>query len=43
MISYLARRVATALLTIFVVITLAFFMVRVMPGNAASYLENQLI
>jgi len=43
MISYLARRLLVALLTIFVVVTISFFMVRLMPGNAESYLENQLI
>ncbi|GAA2759443.1 ABC transporter permease subunit [Actinopolymorpha rutila] len=42
MISYLARRVATALLTVFVVVSLSFFMIRLMPGNVMDYLVNQL-
>ena len=42
MISYLARRVATALLTVFVVISLSFFIIRLMPGDVMDYLVNQL-
>lgn len=40
---YLAQRLLVALLTIYVVVTISFFMIRLMPGNAASYLENQLM
>lgn len=43
MISYLLRRLGIALLTIYVVVTISFFMIRLMPGNAASYLQNQLL
>lgn len=43
MLAYLCRRVAVALLTVFAVITLSFYMIRLMPGNAASYLESQLV
>jgi peptide/nickel transport system permease protein len=42
MASFLAKRVAMALVTIYAVVTLTFFMVRLMPGNAMSYLEAQL-
>jgi peptide/nickel transport system permease protein len=42
MASFLAKRLALALVTIYAVITLTFFMVRLMPGNAMSYLEAQL-
>jgi peptide/nickel transport system permease protein len=42
MVSFLAKRLALAVVTIYVVITLTFFMVRLMPGNAMSYLESQL-
>lgn len=42
MASFLAKRLALALVTIYAVITLTFFMIRLMPGNAMSYLESQL-
>jgi peptide/nickel transport system permease protein len=42
MASFLAKRLALALVTVYAVITLTFFMVRLMPGNAMSYLESQL-
>lgn len=42
MASFLAKRLALALVTIYAVVTLTFFMVRLMPGNAMSYLEAQL-
>jgi peptide/nickel transport system permease protein len=42
MASFLAKRLALALVTIYVVITLTFFMIRLMPGNAMSYLQSQL-
>jgi peptide/nickel transport system permease protein len=42
MLSFLAKRLAMALATIYAVVTLTFFMVRLMPGNAMSYLEAQL-
>lgn len=40
--AYILKRLAMAVATIYVVITLTFFMIRVMPGSAASYLESQL-
>jgi peptide/nickel transport system permease protein len=40
--SYLARRLAMAVFTIYVVISLSFFIVRLMPGNAIEYLEAQM-
>lgn len=43
MISYLIRRVLAAVFTIFVVVSLSFFMVRLMPGNAMDVLRNQLM
>jgi peptide/nickel transport system permease protein len=42
MASFLAKRLVLALVTVYVVITLTFFMIRLMPGNAVSYLEAQL-
>jgi peptide/nickel transport system permease protein len=42
MVSYVAKRLATAVFIIFVVVSLSFFMIRLMPGNAMEYLENQL-
>lgn len=42
MISYVAKRVATAVFIIFVVVSLSFFMIRLMPGNVMEFLENQL-
>lgn len=42
MITYVAKRVATALFIIYVVISLSFFMIRLMPGNVMEFLENQL-
>lgn len=42
MASLVAKRLALALVTIYVVITLTFFMIRLMPGSAMSYLEAQL-
>jgi peptide/nickel transport system permease protein len=42
MASFLAKRLALAVVTIYVVITLTFFMIRLMPGNAMSYLQSQL-
>jgi peptide/nickel transport system permease protein len=40
--SYLAKRLAMAIFTIYVVISLSFFMIRLMPGNAMEYLEAQM-
>ena len=40
--SYLAKRLAMAVFTIYIVISLSFFMVRLMPGNAIEYLEAQM-
>ena len=40
--SYVVKRLAMALFTIYVVVTMSFFMVRLMPGNAIEYLEAQL-
>lgn len=42
MISYIARRAAIAVATIFVVVSLSFFMVRLMPGSPMDYLQSQL-
>ncbi|MGH3395003.1 MAG: hypothetical protein ACRDPO_09955 [Streptosporangiaceae bacterium] len=42
MAAFLAKRLALALVTIYAVVTLTFFMIRLMPGNAMSYLEAQL-
>jgi peptide/nickel transport system permease protein len=42
MASFIAKRLALALVTIYVVITLSFFMIRLMPGSAMSYLQAQL-
>ena len=39
---YLAKRVAMAIVIIFIVVTLSFFMVRLMPGNAMDALRAQL-
>jgi peptide/nickel transport system permease protein len=43
MISYLAKRLAMAIFTVYIVITLSFFMIRVMPGNPMEYLEAQMV
>jgi peptide/nickel transport system permease protein len=40
--TYLAKRLAMALFTIYVVVSLSFFMVRLMPGNAMEYLMAQM-
>lgn len=42
MIGYLIRRVLMALVTIFVIVTISFYMIRLMPGNPMQYLEFQL-
>jgi peptide/nickel transport system permease protein len=42
MVSFIVKRLILAVVTIYVVITLSFFMVRLMPGNAMSYLQSQL-
>jgi peptide/nickel transport system permease protein len=42
MASFLAKRLALALVTIYAVVTLTFFMIRLMPGSAMSYLQAQL-
>ncbi len=42
MTSYLGKRLAMALFTIYVVVSLSFFMIRLMPGNAIEYLEAQM-
>ncbi|QDP97215.1 ABC transporter permease [Microlunatus elymi] len=42
MVGYLARRVLMAFVTIFVIVSLSFYMVRLMPGNPMQYLEFQL-
>ena len=39
---YIARRVVASLAIIYIVISLSFFIVRLMPGNAVSALESQL-
>ena len=40
--SYLAKRLAMAIFTIYIVVSLSFFMVRLMPGNAMELIEAQL-
>jgi peptide/nickel transport system permease protein len=40
--SYLIKRLAMAIFTIYIVVTLSFFMIRLMPGNAVEYLEAQM-
>ncbi len=42
MTSYLAKRLAMAIFTVYVVVSLSFFMVRLMPGNAMELIEAQL-
>lgn len=42
MIAYISKRVAMAFVIIFVVVSLSFFMIRLMPGNPMDYLEAQL-
>lgn len=42
MLRYLAKRVAMSLVIIYIVLTLSFFMIRLMPGNPMSALESQL-
>ncbi|HLT60347.1 MAG TPA: ABC transporter permease [Microlunatus sp.] len=42
MVSYIAKRLAMSLLVIFVVVSLSFFMIRLMPGNPMAALEAQL-
>ena len=42
MLGYLARRILMALVTIYVVVTISFYMVRLMPGNPIEFLEAQL-
>jgi peptide/nickel transport system permease protein len=41
-ISYVAKRLAGAAAVVYVVVTLSFFMVRLMPGNAVAALEAEL-
>jgi peptide/nickel transport system permease protein len=43
LVAYIARRVLLALVTIYVVVTISFYMVRLMPGNPMSYLEGELV
>jgi len=42
MLRYLTKRVVMSLVIIFIVLTLSFFMVRLMPGNPMAALESQL-
>jgi peptide/nickel transport system permease protein len=42
MLRYIAKRVAMSLVIIYIVLTLSFFMVRLMPGNPMAALESQL-
>ena len=42
MLWYVVRRVVTAVVVVFIVISLSFFLVRLMPGNAMQYLTDQL-
>lgn len=43
MLSYLGKRAAMSVVIIYVVISLSFFMVRLMPGNAVDALRTQLV
>ncbi|SDT01405.1 ABC transporter permease [Microlunatus soli] len=42
MFGYVLRRVLMALVTIFVIVSLSFWMIRLMPGNPMEFLEFQL-
>jgi peptide/nickel transport system permease protein len=42
MISYIARRVAASVAVIYVVISISFYMIRLMPGNAVDFVTAQL-
>lgn len=42
MLRYLTKRVIMALVIIYIVVTMSFFMIRLMPGNPMSALESQL-
>lgn len=42
MIAYVAKRLAMAFVVIYIVISLSFYMIRLMPGNAMQFLEAQL-
>lgn len=42
MLRYVLRRIVMAVVIIYVVLSLSFLMVRLMPGNAMDYLQNQL-
>lgn len=39
---FIAKRLALAVVTIYVVLTLTFFMIRLMPGSPMSYLQTSL-
>ncbi len=41
--SYAIRRLGISLLIVFVVVTISFFMIRLMPGNAIDFLYHQLL
>ena len=43
MVSFIAKRLALAVVTVYIVITLTFFMIRLMPGSPMSYLQAQLM
>lgn len=42
MLRYLTKRVIMSLIIIYIVLTMSFFMIRLMPGNPMSALESQL-
>ena len=42
MISYIAKRVVMAVAVVYIVVSLSFLIVRLMPGNPMDYLEAQL-
>ncbi|TWD75048.1 peptide/nickel transport system permease protein [Kribbella amoyensis] len=42
MVSYILKRLAMSLLIIYIVVSLSFFMIRLMPGNPMAALEAQL-
>jgi peptide/nickel transport system permease protein len=42
-VTYIGKRLATAVVVVLLVITISFYLVRLMPGNAVSYLQSQLV
>ena len=40
---YIARRIITSLFIIWLVVSFSFFLIRLMPGNAMTYMYIQLL